>query len=270
MNWFQATDNVVAAQVRERISTAVLLINGTRRWFLTQRADWDRYPQATAAAHRRVSQLLFDHGIGTLIQPLLGFDLIERGEEYLELALRQSLTTLADEIYLAWYRAARIRVSFYGAWRDTLPALGFEDVAEKLDAIVSATERHTEHHLLLGLFADRALEDIVRLANDCHGGPDLIERYYGVDVPPIDLIIGSGQPALWDIPLLDFNRASLYFLKTPTFFITREMVRRILYDHLFERVPDDNLESLPRHGQELVSQEVLGIGRRTPVGWVAQ
>jgi hypothetical protein len=212
--------------------------------------------------------LFYDHGISTLVQPLVGFDLLDRGQEYLELAIQRSLAMLAGHTYLAWYRAAHIRVYFYGAWRQALASLGYQDIATQLDSVMRATEHHTARQLIIGLFADRPLDDIVALANKCQTGSELIERYYGLGLPPVDLVIGSGQPALWDLPLLDINRASLYFLTAPTFFTTREMVRRILYDHLFERVADDSIKSLPEENQVLLSHDVLGTGHRTPLGWM--
>jgi hypothetical protein len=131
------------------------------------------------------------------------------------------------------------------------------------------TEKNEGRHLLVGLFADRPLNDIVSLAGVCHDGQELIEEYYGLALPPVDLIVGSGQPAIWDIPLLDFNRASLYFLKAPTFFMTKETLRHILYDHLFERIPDDDITSLPSLNQNWTPHEILGVGQRTSLGWMA-
>jgi hypothetical protein len=268
-DWLLLTDREVAAHAQERVSTTLLLINGTRRWFLAQGADWSQYAEATGAAHRRVSQLLYDHGISTLVQPLLGFDLLERGEEYVELAIRQALVVLADQLYTDWYARYGIRVRFYGKWQDTLRSLGYHDVLAKLTTVTRATEKHERRYLLIGLFADRPLDDIVSLAKLCHNGQELIERYYGLPRASIDLIIGSGQPAIWDVPLLDFNRANLYFLKSPTFFLTRESLRQILYDHLFERVPDDNVTSLGSQSQDWELDAVLGIGKRTSLGWIA-
>ena len=269
-DWLLLTDGEVAAHAQERVSTTLLLINGTRRWFLAQQADWSHYAEATGAAHRRVSQLLYDHGISTLVQPLLGLDLLERGEEYVELAIRQALVVLADQPYTDWYARSGIRVRFYGKWQDTLRSLGYHDVLDKLITVTQATERYERRYLLIGLFADHPLDDIVSLAKLCHSGQELIERYYGLPLSSIDLIIGSGQPAIWDVPLLDYNRANLYFLKSPTFYLTRESLRHILYDHLFERVPDDNITSLLSQSQDWGLNTVLGIGKRTSLGWMAQ
>jgi hypothetical protein len=266
--WLQAPDEQVAAQVGDRVSAAVLLVNGTRRWFLSQQADWSHYPQATGAAHRRVSQLLYEHGIANVIQPLFGFDLLERGQEYLELALQQGLASLAGDAYLAWYRQADIRVIFYGNWRDTLSSLGFHALRGQLDGVVDATAGHARRRLLVGLFADRPWDDILALSRRCRTGRELVEGYYGLPLPPIDLVIGSGQPAVWDVPLLDTNRASLYFMQAPTFFMSRETLRLILYDHLFERSADDQVTALPADGFAWMPHAVLGVGQRTALGWI--
>jgi hypothetical protein len=267
--WFQAADNEIAAYVHSRISVAVLLINGTRRWFLSQYRDWSQYPRASGDAHRRVCQLFYDHGISTLVQPFFGFDLLDRGGEYVEMALRQALAVLSGQYYLDWYEQNRIRVSFYGRWRDTLCSLGYQEVTDTLQMVAHATQQNSERRLLVGLFADRPLDDIVTLARFCDHGQELIELYYGLPLPAIDLIVGSGQPAIWDIPLLSINQASLYFVKVPTFFLTRETLRNILYDHLFERVADDNIMAIPPNYQVWQLDEVLGIGKRTPLGWTA-
>jgi hypothetical protein len=96
----------------------------------------------------------------------------------------------------------------------------------------------------------------------------LVGRYYGQPVGPVDLVVSSGQPAIWDIPLLDINKASLYFLQAPTFCLNQETLRRIFYDHLYQRVNDDDLyDNLTN--QEWEDIEVLGIGQRTRKGWIA-
>jgi hypothetical protein len=106
------------------------------------------------------------------------------------------------------------------------------------------------------------------MAKSVSQGKELLNRYYGQPVGPIDLIIGSGQPAIWDLPLLDINKASLYFLQAPTFCLSKDTLRQILYDHLFQRINDDELYN------DLATEvwgraEVLGIGQRTQKGWIA-
>lgn len=267
--WLRIDDQQIAGIIRQKVSTAVLFINGTRRWFMSQNVDWANYSQITGDAQRRVSQLMYEHGVQTLIQPVLGYDLIDRGPEYLKLAIEQGLAELAaDEDFREWYHKTQIRVSLYGNWAAALTDLGFAKVANLLNELIAETGHYTRYRLLLGVFADEGLDNIVSLARTVNRGKELLTRYYGQPVEPINLIIGSGQPAIWDLPLLDINKASLYFLQSPTFCLDRDILRRILYDHLYERVNDDELnDSL--HGQTWGDAKVFGIGRRTRNGWVA-
>ena len=105
--WLQLDDQIIASVVAERLSTAVIYLNGTRRWFLTQSKNWDDYAKITGLAHRQVCQLLYDHGLQTLIQPLLGYDLVQRGHDYLKLAVEQGLAELTKPAYRDWYHKPR-------------------------------------------------------------------------------------------------------------------------------------------------------------------
>jgi hypothetical protein len=266
--WLQLDDQVIANIVAQRVTTVAIYLNGTRRWFLSQNKNWDEYAKATSMAHRQLCQLFYDHGIQTLIQPLIGYDLLERGYDYLKMAVEQGLAELARSDYRHWYHQVEICVTFYGNWSNTLAEMGFSEVVDLLK-LVAETSYHTKHRLLLGAFADDDLDNIVAMAKSVSQGKELLNRYYGQPVGPIDLIIGSGQPAIWDLPLLDINKASLYFLQAPTFCLSKDTLRQILYDHLFQRVNDDALYD------DLTTEawgraEVLGIGQLTQEGWIAR
>ena len=265
--WLQLDDRVISRIVAQRVSTAVIYLNGTRRWFLSQSKRWDDYAKVTGLAHRQLCQLLYDHGIQTLIQPLLGYDLLERGPDYVKMVVEQGLGELTKPAYRNWYHQAEIRVTFYGNWSDILDKMGYSEVKHLLQ-LVAETSVYDDHKLLCGAFADEGLDNIVSMAKEVSQGEELLNRYYGQPVGPVDLIIGSGQPAIWDLPLLDVNKASLYFLQAPTFCLSRETLRQILYDHLYQRINDDELyDNLP--AQAWRRAEVLGIGRRTEKGWQA-
>jgi hypothetical protein len=265
--WLQLDDQVIAPIVSQKISTTVIYLNGTRRWFLSQSKNWADYVKLTGVAHRQLCQLFYNHGIQTLIQPLMGYDLLERGPDYLKMAVEQGLAELITPDYLNWYRQAQIRVTFYGNWLSTLNDLGFSEIVASLK-LIAETSRYGKHKLLFGAFADEGLDNIVNMAKDVNHGEELLSRYYGQPVGPVDLIIGSGQPAIWDLPLLDINKASLYFFQAPTFCLRQDTLRQILYDHLYQRINDDKLyDNLTT--REWQRARVLGVGRRTEKGWVA-
>jgi hypothetical protein len=266
--WLQLDDQVVANIVAQRASTAVIYLNGTRRWFLSQNKNWDDYAKTTGLAQQQLSQLFYDHGIQTLIQPLMGYDLLERGHKYLQLAVEQGLAELISKDYRDWYHRTGIRVTFYGNWSATLSSMGFSHVVNLLDELVAETSHYTQHKLLLGLFADEGLDNVVALAKTVSQGSELLNRYYGQPVGAVDLIVGSGQSAIWDLPLLDINKASLYFFQAPTFCLDKEALRHILYDHFYQRINDDELyDNLTV--QEWKRARILGIGQRTEKGWTA-
>jgi hypothetical protein len=265
--WLQLNNPTIANIVAGRVSTAVIYLNGTRRWFLSQNKNWADYTKITGAAHRRLCQLVYDHGIQTLVQPLMGYDLLERGPDYLKMAVEQGLTELLSPDYQSWYHRAEISVTLYGNWLNALTELGFNEIVESLK-LIAQTSCHNKHKLLLGAFADDGLDNIVAMAKGVSQGKELLRRYYGQAVGPVDLIIGAGQPAIWDLPLLDINKANLYFLQAPTFCLNQETLRRILYDHLYQRLNDDGLyDNLTREAWR--EGKVLGVGQRTEKGWVA-
>jgi hypothetical protein len=264
--WLQLDDRHLTEIVVPKVSTVVVYLNGTRRWFLSQHKDWSDYIKATSLAHRKLNQLFYDHGIRTLIQPLIGYDLLDRGYGYLKMAVEQGLTELVKPEYLDWYEQMGIRVTLYGNWSATLSELGFSQVIDLLK-LITHTAHFNRHSLLMGAFADEGLDRIISMAKEVTRGEELIHQYYGQPVGPVDLIIGSGQPVIWDIPLLDINKASLYFMQAPTFCLDKITLRSILYDHLYHRLNDDDLyDNLEI--QEWSRLEVLGLGQRTPKGWV--
>ncbi|MFN8455711.1 MAG: hypothetical protein U0401_13770 [Anaerolineae bacterium] len=266
--WLQLDDQTVANIVAPRISTAVIYLNGTRRWFLNQNKNWNDYAKTAGLAHRELSQLFYQHGIQTLIQPLMGYDLLERGYDYLQMAVKQGLTELISPQYRDWYHQFEIRVTLYGNWSATLTEKGFTEVTSLLQ-LAAETSCYTKHKLLLGVFADEGLDNIVSMAKGINQGKELLHQYYGQPIDPVDLIIGSGQPAIWDLPLLDINKANLYFFQAPTFCLGKETLRQILYDHLYQRINDDALDDNLTTPEEWMSGKVLGLGRRTQKGWIA-
>ncbi len=266
--WLHLDSDEVANQVAQRISTAAVYLNGTRRWFLSRRKDWADYAKTTGQAQRALSQLFYAHGIQTLIQPLLGYDLLTRGPDYLKLAVEQGLAQLAAPNYKAWFHRNRIRVTFYGNWRQVLSEKGFPDVVEMLQEVITETAPYGKHSLLFGAFADEGLNRIITLSKDINQGDALLRNYYGQPVGPVELIIGSGQPVIWDLPLLDINQAHLYFLQAPTFCLDQPTLRKILYDYLYQRINDDALfDNLS--AQTWQDFKVLGLGQKTDKGWTA-
>ena len=266
--WFCLPDEQIQRVVSSRVSTAVIYLNGTRRWFLSRSDNWADYAEITCQAQRTLNQYFYNFGIETLIQPVLGYDLLSRGPDYMNFAIEQGLGALTSSASREWYHQNQIRVAFYGNWATTLVEHGFPDVMANLQNVMAETKDYTKHKLLFGIFSDEGLKRIIALARQVESEACLLSAYYGQPVGPVNLIIGSGQPAIWDIPLLNVNQASMYFLQAPTFCLTQTMLREMLYDHLYQRKNDDELyENLPADNWQ--DFKVLGVGRQTYQGWEA-
>ncbi|WP_204806526.1 hypothetical protein [Mycobacterium riyadhense] len=266
-DWLALSREEVARSGGKHIATAVLYFNGTRRWFRSQTKDGQLYEEVTQEAHRAVSQLCYEHGMTTLVQPLLGYDLLARGREYMRMAM-EAVGCLVTDHYRSWLVENEIQLCLYGDWRAAMTESGYAETVEKLSELTEDTQRIAKRRLLLGLFADEGLGRIASLAQVVPDSQHLVRAYYGVEIEPINLMIGSGQPAIWDIPLLDINKASLYFMQAPTFCLTEKRLREILYDHLYERENDDGSEEDVKL-EDWTNYGILGLGKRTSRGWIA-
>jgi hypothetical protein len=266
--WLNLSTAEIAEIVAAQATTAAVYLNGTRRWFLSRSQNWEEYTSMTAVAHRELNQLLYEHGLRTLIQPLLGYDLLERGKDYLTMAVEQGLMELVKPEARDWFHQLEVRVTFYGNWREMLGKHGFDPVIDSLVTLTKETQGYTRHKLLFGVFADEGLDRVVSLARQVNDGEALLTAYYEQPITPVNFVIGSGQPVIWDLPLLDINKASLYFMQAPTFYLNQPMLQSILYDYLYCRVNDDALyEDLSE--QRWQKYQVIGIGQQTQGGWIA-
>jgi tuberculosinol/isotuberculosinol synthase len=226
----------------------VFPINGTRRWFILehpfeQTGDWvQTYLDTSIWRHVELYQLLFDHGLATLLTPVFGPDLLERGEEYMSMAA-QGLAHLATHPdFLNFYEAYAVRVRFYGDYRKFFGPTSYAYLLDLFDQVTQRTMQHDRYRLFLGVCAQDATETIAELAVRYHATygcvPNkqvLIELYYGEFVEPVDLFIGFDKFCAFDMPLIATGNEDLYFMVSPSPYLTEGQLRDILYDHLYTR-----------------------------------
>jgi hypothetical protein len=198
--------------------------------------------------------------------PVVGYDLVGRGRAYLRMALEAGLAELASAASLEWYHRQAIRVSVYGNWATVLAETDLMHIEKQLKRTIAETAHYTERGLLFGAFADEGLNRIAAIAQTVEDCEAWQTAYYGQPVGPVDLIVGSGQPVIWDLPLLDLNHAQLYFVQTPTFYLTSTALRQILFDCLYHRHNDDEFDAdFLAPASEPIA--ILGLGERTEYGW---
>jgi tuberculosinol/isotuberculosinol synthase len=254
--------NEVAALVKATGQKVVVFpVNGTRRWFMLEHADkigddfFQAYMDASIENHVHLCSMLFDHGIHTILAPVFGRELMRRGDEYTKRVGMDGLTrTATDTNYREFFEKYKVRVRFYGDYRDVLKGTEHEAVLGFLYEVMESTKNNTSFNLFFGVFADEVTETISRLSVEhylAHGAvPDrnsLIRKYYGEDLPPVSLFIGFDKFSAFDMPLLATGEEDLYFSVSPSPYMTESQLRAILYDHIYiRRTPEPDYPKMER------------------------
>lgn len=242
----------VAALVRAGGSKVVVFpINGTRRWFMLEYPQepplGEAYLRTTWQRQTEIYKMFFEHGVDTVLSPIFGPDLLERGDEYLQLVLPGLLWCAQNQDILGFYEAYDVRVRVYGDIRRYLNNTSYACVLEAYAELARRTAAHCSHRLFFGVCAHDAAETVaeigVRFYQE-HGRlptrREIVEAYYGEYVEPASLFIGFDRPVAFDFPLLDTGNVDLYFTVSPSPYLDEHGLRDILYDHLYARRMDES------------------------------
>ena len=245
---FLRLDSAEIARLVQENNTRVCVFpsNGTRRWYLLEHAaaghGYEHYLDVITRRQAELYALLFEHGIETILAPMFGPDLLARGDEYMQMA-SQGLVGLTKHPALCdLYETYDVRVRFHGDHPRYFAGTPYAHLSSIFDQMTQATASHSRHRIFYGVFANDATETIARLSVDYfreHGLiPDkqtLVSLYYGEPVPPVNLFIGFGKFAAFDMPLVATGDEDLYFTISPSPYLNQTQVRVILHDHLFAR-----------------------------------
>lgn len=267
-------------------------VNGTRRWFTLEHADKiednfiEAYMNEAIANHVALCKMLFEHGIQTILAPVLGRELMQRSDEYAKrVGIDGLVRTATDKQYRDFFAFHNVKVRFYGDYREVLTGTSYEYALKSMYEVTEATKHNTGFQLFFGVFADEAVETIARLSVEhylAHGAvPDkttLIRKYYGEDLPPLNLFIGFDKFSVFDIPLLSTGLEDLYFSISPSPYMTEHQLRTILYDHIhLRRVPEPDYTQLPAEQLDWLREyyrkhkdRVLGVGTLKSDIWLPE
>ena len=227
----------------------VFPVNGTRRWFMLEHGDRigddfiEAYMKLSIQNHVELCAMLFDHGIDTILAPVFGRELMERGDEYTKrVGIDGLVRTATDRNYREFFDKYNVKVRFYGDYRVVLTGTSYEYALQSMHEVAESTKSHSSFRLFFGVFADDATEMIARLSVEhylAHNTiPDkqiLIRKYYGEDLPAVNFFIGFDKFSVFDMPLLSTGEEDLYFSISPSPYMTERQLRAILYDHLYVR-----------------------------------
>lgn len=256
-------------------------INGTRRWFgleypgQANTTDLSAYLQITWRKHIDVYRLMFDHGIDTLLTPIFGPDLLERGDEYLKLIEPGLIWFAQHPAILDFYDAYDVRVRVYGDVARWFPGERYAPIRAAFDDVARRTAHHRRHRLLFGVCAHDAAETIAEIGaqfqRDHQRLPnrrEIVEAYYGEYVAPLNFFIGFDRPTMFDVPLVATGNEDLYFTISPSLYLDAPTLRSILHDHLFARRVSAEYTDLSAQDWQTLAEfyranrrHVLGVGR---------
>jgi tuberculosinol/isotuberculosinol synthase len=290
VDW-QAFQELPSTEVAQLVSTAgsgvcTFAVDGTRRWYLLEHpeaADSSSLHHFLGATWRRqheIYQLLFEHGLETVLVPLTVPHLLQRDERYLQLLEPGFLWFCQNEEMVAFYQRYDVRVRVYGDAARFFAGTPYLHLLDNFEAITRQTAAHQRYRLFFGIQTYDPVAYIAELGVQFyqeHGRlPDkqeIVERYYGEYVPPVALYIGSDRPAIFDFPVNPTGLEDLYFMVRPSLYLDQTILRAILYDHLFMRPVSALYSGLPPSARQAMTDfyrlnqgRVLGIGRQHPSG----
>jgi hypothetical protein len=231
----------------------VFPINGTRRWFMLEYPELadsdisiDVFVELGAWRLLQICDLFYEHGIDTVLAPILGPDIMERGDDYAPVGIGGLQWFTQSKKALDFYSAHDVRVRMYGDTQRYFPNTPYASTLPMFDHVTRQTADHESHRLFLGVCAHDATETVAQIGVQFHqehgclpNRRQIIETYYGEFVEPVDIFIGSGQPSAFDMPLVATGNEDLYFTVAPSAYLDAEMLRTILYDHLYVRSVDE-------------------------------
>jgi adenosine tuberculosinyltransferase len=232
-------------------------INGSRRWFLLEHPpeEMERlgasYFDLIIRRYIELFQLCFDHGLDTLLSPVFGPELLQRGEAYAQAAINQLSRLATDPIFLNFYQTYQVRVRFYGAYRQFLAATPYAHLANLFDQITAQTVSNNRYRLFYGLCGHDPAENVAEIGVNFYqqrgrlpNKAEIVTAYYGEPVEPVSLFIGFDKFSAFDMPLLATGSENLYFTVSPSPYLSARQLRDILYDHLYARPGDVEFETL--------------------------
>jgi tuberculosinol/isotuberculosinol synthase len=252
----------------------VFPFNGTRRWFLMEHGDkagdnfYQSYVEQTTQGYIQIFQLLFEHGIETILAPVFGSEILTRGPEYMQ-QIGASMGLLAEHAdFLAIYEKYDVRVRFYGDYRREFKETEYAYITDQFDEVTQKTSSHEKHRLLYGVFASDATQSIGELSVEHYrktrkapSQKELVEAYYGEYIDRANIFIGFEKFAVFDYPMLNWGEESLYFTVAPSLYMTEKQLRDILYDHIYLRpLKEPDYSAMPK--KDLASMRTFYLENR--------
>jgi adenosine tuberculosinyltransferase len=281
----------IAAIVRTSGSkVCVFPINGTRRWFMLEYGDKnmenpiESYLDISIKSHIETYELFYKYGVHTIVAPIFGGELLNRGDDYVKMAVEGMARLATHPDFLSFYREYKVRVGFYGDYVKQLSGTPYAYLSDLFEQIRKNTAGNDGYRLFYGVFANDSTDSIAKITVEHHLATgrlptrrDLIEHYYGEYIEKADIFIGFEKFNVFDYPLLGWGEESLYFTVAPSLYLNERQLRNILYDYIYLRPVQDpdydamsvqDFESMRTYYQKN-REAIFGVGEMRGGIWYA-
>ena len=234
-----------------------------------------------------VVKIMFDHGVPTLLLPLLNPGNLRRGDIFKKASLLHGLKFLfTDPLWVDFYEEYDIRVKVFGNMEELRE---FDYVLEWIAEIEEKTASNSQRRLFLGIAYSNWFEypRLVKLGIEFFQRTErfpsvheLIEIYYRDRIDEVDYMIRPTMIRDSDMqPLLISGRKTqMYFTVSPFIFFNDTVFKKILYDLIYLRTvtkgggdyKDSEVEGLKPLKEFYVENRnsVIGMGRKIGKVWV--
>jgi hypothetical protein len=282
--WLSLPADQIAEQIRARNVSVMLTSDGTRRHYLMRHpetngeiTDFEGYMKYTGNIYKTLFEKFYRIGIKTILTPILYALNFERGGKMLQNSLYATRYTFLNEPFVSFYKQWDIRVRLYGDYDVAPPAVPIRSGLSEVNQSLADLTPDREQLLLLGYTGEAFMDEIIhRTEHFFHANKrlptqqQLKKQCFPYGPEKIDIHIGSGWMRTGRVLpfILDDGNTDLYFIDGLTFDLTEDMIKRILYDHLFLRnaAPEDNAQYTPAVLSELSAyytqrdQNIIGLG----------
>jgi hypothetical protein len=292
--WLSLPKAEIAEFIAGKHLGVLMSIDGTRRHYLLSRPitdgkiyDFEDYARHSAEAYVRVYDLLFSFGIETVMTPIFYPPNFQRSQDFLRRSMDANRELLYHEPFAGLYQRWELRARLYGDYDFAANAVPVHTDLEEVAATLKQLTPHGSRRLLFGYCAGSFSEEIVHrtalLTSQLGRAPTLPEVRLACfpDGPTeLNILIKTGWLRVGMLlpPILDGGKTDLYVLLHLPLDLQEEVLRRILYDHLFLRraAPEDDLTynadalfALDKYYQEH-KDAVMGLGQLIGPGlWYA-
>ncbi len=280
-------DEEIAALLRaDGSKVCACPINGTRRWYFLEYASKNihqphGYLTIMLEKYIEIFSLFFTHGVETVLTPIFGPDLVNRGDDYLEVAIQGMEDLVTDKKFLEFVKLNQVRVRFYGDYVRYFRGTRFDFLIRLFEQLTAETAHHSRYRLFWGVVGNDATEQIAEFGakyyqqtNCFPSRKEIVESYYGEYVDPISLFIGFDKLSAFDMPILATGAEDLYFTTSPTPYLTKPQLRMILFDHLYARKGEPEYDQFKledwermRAFYETNKENTLGVGHKIAGVW---